>query len=401
MGVVGAGMMGAGIAYVSARAGIPVVLLDTTIEQAEKGKGNAAGALDQELEAGRINDWQRQAVLDRIQTTTVFDDLAGCELIVEAVFEDPEVKAEVTRKVEALVDHGAVYASNTSALPISGLAKASVRPGNFIGLHFFSPVDRMPLVEIIRGAQTSDKAIGLCMRYVGRIGKTPIVVNDSRGFYTSRVFGTYTAEGAALVLDGQDPGVIEACGVEAGMPVGPLAIFDEVSLSLGLQIVEQTRAALEAEGKPAAPAPGIAVIERMVHELDRPGRKAGKGFYDYPPGERKSLWKGLARHFPLQDPIARQDILDRLLFPQANEAARCYEEGIVETVADANTGSLLGWGFPSKYGGAIEFINRYGIVRFVVRSRELADRYGRRFEPARILLRLAAEGLELRDKAPP
>src|SRR6185503_9182260 len=228
VGVLGAGMMGAGIAYVSARAGMRVVLLDTTLELAEKGKGYSGGVLDRELAAGRVDGAQRQAVLDRIETTTSFGDLAGCELVIEAVFEDPVIKAEVTRRAEAVIGETAVYSSNTSTLPISGLAEASSRPSHFIGLHFFSPVDRMPLVEIIKGARTSSETVGSCEHYVRQIGKTAIVVNDSRGFYTSRVFGTYTMEGAALLLEGQDPGVIEAVGVEAGMPVGPLAILDEI-----------------------------------------------------------------------------------------------------------------------------------------------------------------------------
>ena len=395
VGVLGAGMMGAGIAYVSARTGMRVVLLDTTLELAEKGKGHSGGVLDRELAAGRVDGAQRQAVLDRIETTTSFGDLAGCELVIEAVFEDPVIKAEVTRRAEAVIGETAVYSSNTSTLPISGLAEASSRPSHFIGLHFFSPVDRMPLVEIIKGARTSSETVGSCEHYVRQIGKTAIVVNDSRGFYTSRVFGTYTMEGAALLLEGQDPGVIEAVGVEAGMPVGPLAILDEISLTLCVQLIEQTRRGLATEGRPAPATPGIVVIERMVRELDRPGRKAGKGFYEYPPGGRKSLWTGLTRHFPPQEPISRQDIMDRLMFAQANEAARCYEEGIVQTVADADTGSLLGWGFPSRYGGALEFINRYGVARFVRRADELAARYGERFAPARMLRPLAAEAREV------
>ncbi|MGH8249872.1 MAG: 3-hydroxyacyl-CoA dehydrogenase NAD-binding domain-containing protein [Steroidobacteraceae bacterium] len=399
LGILGAGMMGAGIAYASAKAGIAVVLLDTTLDQAEKGKGYSGSALARELEAGRIEASQRKVILDRIETTTDFGDLAGCNLIIEAVFEDPAVKADVTGKAEAVISEKAVYASNTSTLPISGLAEASIRPRNFIGLHFFSPVDRMPLVEIIKGARTSTETLGRCKHYVRQIGKTPIVVNDSRGFYTSRVFGTYTMEGAALLLEGQDPGVIETVGVEIGMPMGPLAILDQISLSLCLQLIEQTRRGLAAEGRPAPELPGVAAIERMVRELDRPGRKAGRGFYDYPPGQRKSLWNGLGQHFVMQAPIARRDIADRLIFPQANEAARCYEEGIVERVADANTGSMLGWGFPPRYGGALEFINRYGVARFVGRACQLAGQYGPRFEPAQILLQLAAEGSELRDDA--
>ncbi|MDE2148802.1 MAG: enoyl-CoA hydratase/isomerase family protein [Gammaproteobacteria bacterium] len=393
LGVLGAGMMGAGIAYVSAKAGIDVVLLDTRQALADQGKTYSEGLLDKAIERSRATPGDKTALLDRIKTTTSFADLEGCDLVIEAVFEDREIKADVTRKAEAVISKTATFASNTSTLPITGLAKASGRPEQFIGLHFFSPADRMPLVEIIVGDKTSKETLAKGFDYVQQIRKTPIVVNDSRGFYTSRVFGTYLMEGLTLLAEGQHPRSIEVAGLQAGMPVGPLALHDEVSMSLSLHIMKQTKKDFVDEGREYEGHPGDAVVIKMVKELDRPGKKAGKGFYDYPQGGKKHLWPGLAQAFTLAaEQLSQQEMIERMMFAQANEAARCFEEHVVTTVADANIGSIFGWGFAPFQGGALQYINAYGVAGFVARAQQLAAKYGQRFEPARILQRMAAEG---------
>ncbi|MHB1271311.1 MAG: 3-hydroxyacyl-CoA dehydrogenase NAD-binding domain-containing protein [Rhodanobacter sp.] len=399
VGVLGAGMMGAGIAYVSAKAGIEVVLLDTAIENAERGKAWSQGLLDKVVARGRSTAAKRDQLLARIQPTTRYEDLAGCDLVIEAVFEDRAIKAACTQQAEAVIAADALLASNTSTLPITGLAQASVRPANFIGLHFFSPVDKMPLVEIIVGARTSDETLARGFDYVLQIGKTPIVVNDSRGFYTSRVFATYVMEGLAMLGEGVHPRSIEVAGVKAGMPMPPLALQDEVSLGLSLHIMAQTRKDLAAEGKPLSEHPGEAVLRTVGGEHGRLGRKIGKGLYDYD-GKDKTLWPELVRLYPPRaEQPAQQELIDRLMFVQANEAARCFEENVVRSVADSNIGSIFGWGFAPFHGGALQFINAMGAARFVERSRELATRYGDRFAPAAIVLRQAAEGGRFEDVA--
>ncbi|MFY9511626.1 MAG: 3-hydroxyacyl-CoA dehydrogenase NAD-binding domain-containing protein, partial [Rubrivivax sp.] len=379
LGILGAGMMGAGIAHVSAKAGIDVVLLDSAQEAAERGKAYSQGLLDKAVKKGRSTAEKRDALLAKITPTTDYALLAGCDLVIEAVFEDRAVKADVTKKAEAAIAASAVFASNTSTLPISGLAQASSRPAQFIGLHFFSPVDKMPLVEIIVGEKTDDATLARGFDYVLQIGKTPIVVNDSRGFYTSRVFATYVMEGITLLKEGVHPRSIEVAGLQAGMPMPPLALQDEVSLSLSLHVAEQTKKDLAAEGRPVAEHPGLGVI-RQLCEIGRIGKKAGQGFYDWGDGE-KSLWPGLAQLYPVaaQQPEQRE-LIDRLMFAQANEAARCYEEKVLRSVADANIGSIFGWGFAPFHGGALQFINAMGAAAFVARSRELAARFGPRFE---------------------
>jgi 3-hydroxyacyl-CoA dehydrogenase/enoyl-CoA hydratase/3-hydroxybutyryl-CoA epimerase len=389
-------MMGAGIAHVSAKAGIEVVLLDATQEAAERGKAHAQGLLDKAAKKGRSTAEKRDALLARITPTTDYARLAGCDLVVEAVFEDRAVKAGVTKQAEAVLAASAVFASNTSTLPITGLAQASARPRNFIGLHFFSPVDRMPLVEIIVGKDTGDETLARGFDYVLQIGKTPIVVNDSRGFYTSRVFGTYVMEGIAMLKEGVHPRSVEVAGLQAGMPMPPLALQDEVSLSLGLHVADQTKKDLAAEGKAYAEHPGMAVV-RQLCEIGRVGKKAGQGFYDWT-DEGKQLWPGLAQLCPVaaQQPEQRE-LIDRLMFAQANEAARCFEEGVLRSVADANIGSIFGWGFAPFHGGALQFINAMGAKAFVARARELAARHGPRFEPAGIVVRQAASGGRFAD----
>jgi 3-hydroxyacyl-CoA dehydrogenase/enoyl-CoA hydratase/3-hydroxybutyryl-CoA epimerase len=397
LGVLGAGMMGAGIAYVSAKVGIEVVLLDTTQENAEKGKAYSQGILDKAISRGRSTAEKRDALLARIQPTTSYDDLAGCDLVIEAVFEDRDIKAVCTQKSEAVIPATSVYASNTSTLPITGLAKASARPANFLGLHFFSPVDKMPLVEIIVGKETSDETLARGFDYVLQIGKTPIVVNDKRGFYTSRVFTTYIMEGMAMLGEGIHPRSIEVAGLKAGMPMPPLALQDEVSLSLSLHIAEQTRKDLEAEGTTIPVHPGFYVVQKIGGEQARIGKKSGQGFYDYA-GKDKSLWPGLLEVYPPKaEQPTQQELVDRLLYAQANEAARCFEEKVVRSVADTNIGSIFGWGFAPNQGGALQFINAVGAKRFVERARELAQAYGPRFEPAEVVVKMAQEGGRFED----
>jgi 3-hydroxyacyl-CoA dehydrogenase/enoyl-CoA hydratase/3-hydroxybutyryl-CoA epimerase len=384
-------MMGAGIAYVSAKVGIDVVLLDTSQEGAERGKAYSAGLLDKAVKKGRSTAEKRDALLAKITPTTSYAQLAGCDLVIEAVFEDRAVKAGVTQQAEAAIGAGAVFASNTSTLPITGLAQASARPNQFIGLHFFSPVDKMPLVEIIVGAKTDDATLARAFDYVLQIGKTPIVVNDSRGFYTSRVFSTYVMEGIAMLKEGVHPRSIEAAGLQAGMPMPPLALQDEVSLSLALHVAEQTRKDLAAEGRPYTEHPGMSVI-RQLCEIGRVGKKAGRGFYDHG-DEGRQLWPGLTTLYPVaaQQP-AQRELIDRMMFAQANEAARCHEEGVLRSVADANVGSIFGWGFAPFHGGALQFIDAMGAAAFVARARELAAAYGPRFEPAAVVVQMAAQG---------
>ena len=397
LGILGAGMMGAGIAYVSAKVGIDVVLLDTTMENADKGKAYSQGLLDKAISRGKSTPEKRDALLARIQTTTSYADLDGCDLVIEAVFEDRGIKAKCTQQAEAVIAPTAVYASNTSTLPITGLAQASVRPANFIGLHFFSPVDKMPLVEIIVGQGTSDETLARGFDYVLQIGKTPIVVNDKRGFYTSRVFTTYIMEGMAMLGEGIHPRSIEVAGLKAGMPMPPLALQDEVSLSLSLHIAEQTRKDLEAEGITLPVHPGFAVVQKVGGELGRIGKKAAQGFYDYA-GKDKSLWPGLVGVYPPKaEQPSQQELVDRLLYAQANEAARCFEENVVRSVADTNIGSIFGWGFAPHQGGALQFINAVGPAAFVARARELAARYGERFAPAAIVVKMAQEGGRFAD----
>jgi 3-hydroxyacyl-CoA dehydrogenase / enoyl-CoA hydratase / 3-hydroxybutyryl-CoA epimerase len=391
IGVLGAGMMGAGIATVSAEAGIEVVLLDTSLAQAEKGKAAARAILDKRVEQRRLGAAERDAALARLHPTTRFDDLRGAELVVEAVFEDRKVKAEVTRQAEAVLAATAIFASNTSTLPITGLAEASARPENFIGLHFFSPVERMQLVEIIRGRRTSDACLARAMDYVRRIGKTPITVNDSRGFYTSRVFGTYVGEGLTLLGEGVLPALIDNAGRMAGMPVGPLALADEVSIELMHKVRKQTRADLGKDYR--GNAASDAVIDLMVEKLGRIGKKAGKGFYDYPAEGRKRLWPGLAQHFK---PLAAQPgvgaVKQRLLYVQSIETARCLEEKVVLAPRDADVGAILGWGFPPFLGGTVSQMHSIGLDRFIAECDRLAQLHGDRFAPPRLLRDMAASG---------
>jgi 3-hydroxyacyl-CoA dehydrogenase/enoyl-CoA hydratase/3-hydroxybutyryl-CoA epimerase len=312
--------------------------------------------------------------------------MAGCDIVVEAVLERPPLKAEVTQALEPQLANTAIWASNTSTLPITGLAEASTRPANFIGLHFFSPVPRMALVEVIVGKQTSQETLARALDFVAQIGKTPIVVNDSRGFFTSRVFSTFTREGVAMLGEGQIPESIEAAAMFAGFPVGPLAVLDEVSLKLSFTTRTETLKAYAAEGRPLLPHPADQVMERMLGEFGRAGRAAGGGFYDYPEGGGKVFWPGLVEHFPhAKEQAPQQDKRDRLLFCMALEAVRALEEGVLNTAGDGNIGSCLGIGYPRWTGGVFQFLNQYGLPQAVARAEELAAKYGARFAAPQLL----------------
>jgi 3-hydroxyacyl-CoA dehydrogenase/enoyl-CoA hydratase/3-hydroxybutyryl-CoA epimerase len=377
LGVLGAGMMGAGIAYVSAKAGMKVVLLDTNIDNARHGKAYSEGLLKKAIARGYSTEAKAEALLGLIKPTTDYNDLEGCDLVIEAVFESTELKADVTAKTEAVVPESCIFASNTSTLPITGLAEASRRPDQFIGLHFFSPVDKMPLVEVILGEKTKDEAIARSLDYIQQIRKTPIVVNDSRGFYTSRVFGTATNEGIMMLAEGVKPALVENIAKKAGLPVGPLAVVDEVTLELAYKIGKETA---EAMGKQYPADKGQEVIYRMVEDLDRKGKRFGAGFYDYPADAKKHLWPGLAKEFPSSDDQPPVDeLIKRLLYIQSLETARCFEEGVITHPEDGDIGSIFGWGFPPWAGGTLSLIDTVGIREFVAECDRMAAAYGPRF----------------------
>jgi 3-hydroxyacyl-CoA dehydrogenase / enoyl-CoA hydratase / 3-hydroxybutyryl-CoA epimerase len=390
LGVLGAGMMGSGVAHVAAAAGIDVVLLDSSTALAEKGKASTAKLLDKAVDRGQKTRAQADETLARIKTTADFSDLSPCDLVVEAVFEDPLIKADVTRKAEAVLREVAVFASNTSTLPITDLAKASLRPSRFIGLHFFSPVERMPLVEVIIGAATGDESLAKSLDFVAQLKMTPIVVNDARGFYTSRVFQTFIHEGMRMLEDGVAPALIENAAKFAGFPVGPLALVDEVTVELPWKIVKETEAALGANYvKPCA----YEVMRRMIEEFRRPGKRYGKGFYDYPEGGAKRLWSGLAEAFPTTaEQPSLEELKMRYLYVQSLETARCMEEGVLTHPADGDLGSVLAWGFPSWTGGTLSLIDTVGGAKFVADCHRMAALYGNRFAPSAWLTERAARG---------
>ena len=394
VGVLGAGMMGAGIAYSTAIKGIQVVLKDVSVENAKKGKAYSQKLLDKRVSQGRMTAEKRDQVLSLITATASAADLQGCDLIIEAVFENQELKAKVTQEAESYLADSGVFASNTSTLPISGLAQASKNQKNFIGLHFFSPVDKMQLVEIIKGKETSAETLAKAFDYVQQIGKTPIVVNDSRGFFTSRVFGTFVQEGLRLLAEGVHPAKIEMAALKAGMPVGPLAIQDEVSLTLSEHVASETRKALQAEGKDLPRSGADDVIHRMIHEFDRKGKAAGAGFYDYPEGGKKHLWEGLS-HWKQNIDISEQEMIDRFLFVQSVDTLRCLEEGVLESVIDGNIGSIFGIGFAPWTGGALQFLNQYGLNKALQRANSLEAKYGERFKAPQLLITKAQSGQKI------
>ncbi|MFA5939686.1 MAG: 3-hydroxyacyl-CoA dehydrogenase NAD-binding domain-containing protein [Sinimarinibacterium sp.] len=385
LGVLGAGMMGAGVAHVSAKAGIEVVLLDSTQEQADKGKAGIAAMQSKDLAKGKTTQDKVDAILKRIKTTTNYADLEGCDLIVEAVFEKREIKADVTAKTEAVIPETATFGSNTSTLPIAGLATASKRPKQFIGIHFFSPVEKMPLVELILGEQTSQETLAKALDYVAQIKKTPIVVRDFPGFYTSRVFGSFCSEGQKMLLDGIAPALIENGAKLAGFPVGPLAVSDEVTMFLQQSIYKQQ----DADGLPEKYRGklGRPVVDKMVDELKRPGRRFGAGFYDYPEGQPKKLWKGLKDAFPVKaEQPTLEEVKKRFLTIMALETARCFEEGVIESPIDADIGSILGIGYPAWTGGTLSYIDTLGPKAFVEDCQRLAATWGPRFAPSEWLI---------------
>ncbi len=388
IGMLGAGLMGAGVAMVSAQAGIDVVLLDRSQADAEKGKQYTADRLAKK----RTDPAKMAAILDRIHPTTDYADLAGCDLIIEAVFEARDIKADVTGKTEAVVGADTIFGSNTSTLPITGLAEAWSKPENFIGIHFFSPVEKMPLVEIIVGKKTGPQAIAKALDYVAAIRKTPIVVNDSRGFYTSRCFGTYVQEGLTLLGEGANPALIENVGKQMGMPVGPLAVNDEVGLDLSYKVGKQTRADL---GEAYKPGPADGVIEKM-NELGRFGRKNAKGFYVYPDAPaKKYIWPELvatvAGGLAVEQPSA-DAVKERLLYRQLVETARCFAEGVLETPEDGDLGAIFGWGFAPFTGGPFSHMDTIGIGNVVATLDRLAQAHGERFAPPQLLRDMAAAG---------
>lgn len=384
VGVLGAGMMGAGIAYVTASRGIQVILKDVSLETAEKGKAYSQKILDKKVTQGRMTAEQRDQVLNLITATATCEDLQGCDLMIEAVFENPALKAQVTQEVEPYLLDDGVMASNTSTLPIGELAQASKNEANFIGLHFFSPVDKMQLVEIIKGQNTSPETLAKAFDFVQQIGKTPIVVNDSRGFFTSRVFGSFVQEGLRLLAEGVHPARIEMAALKAGMPVGPLAIQDEVSLTLSEHVAAETRKALRAEGKDLPHSAADEVIDRMIHQFQRQGKAAGAGFYDYPENAKKHLWAGLS-HWNKDTDISEQEMMDRFLFVQSLDTLRCLEEGVLTSVVDANVGSIFGIGFAPWSGGAIQYLNQYGLEKALIRANSLEAKYGARFRAPELL----------------
>lgn len=401
--VLGAGMMGAGIAYVSAKAGLRVVLKDRDLETAERGKTYAEKLLTKRVTRGEISESEADSILARIVPTGDYADLEGCDLVIEAVFESVAVKQEVFRELQHIVRSDAILGSNTSTLPISELAEAVDRREDFIGIHFFSPVDKMLLVEVVVGKETSDATLAGTLDFVKLIRKTPIVVNDSRGFFTSRVISAFLNEGLAMLSEGVHPVTLERAAMQAGFPVGTLQLSDELTLTLSQRITRAHREAVESEGGIYTAHPAEAVVDRLI-ELGRPGRFEGAGFYEYdsPGGRRGAFWAELSQHFPqAQEQPPFDDVKERLLFIMSLETARCFDENVLRTAAEANVGSILGIGFPVHHGGAMQFMNGYtaadgeaGLEAFVRRADQLATRYGDRFDPP-ASLRSAATTMQL------
>jgi 3-hydroxyacyl-CoA dehydrogenase/enoyl-CoA hydratase/3-hydroxybutyryl-CoA epimerase len=403
--VLGAGMMGAAIAYVCAKAGIQVVLKDVSLESAQKGKAYSEKLVAKGVEKGKVTQEKGDALLGRILATDKAEDARDADLVIEAVFEDPKVKAQVFAEIEPFLKPDALLGSNTSTLPITGLAEGVSRPADFIGLHFFSPVDKMPLLEIIKGEKTNEETLSRALDFAKQIAKTPIVVNDSRGFFTSRVIGTFTNEGLAILGEGVPAPSVEQASGQAGYPAPVLQLTDELTMTLMQKIKKASQEAVEAEGGTFAHEPAFDVIDRMVNEFGRPSRAAGKGFYEYDEsGKRTGLWSGLKDAFGGDNTsIPFEDLKERMLFREALESVKCLDEGVLETVSDANIGSILGIGFPAWTGGVLQYINGYvdprdpeqrttGPAGFVARARELAVAYGERFEPPASLVAKAEAG---------
>ncbi|WP_417213984.1 3-hydroxyacyl-CoA dehydrogenase NAD-binding domain-containing protein [Alcanivorax sp.] len=395
VGVLGAGMMGAGVAYVTARSGSHVVLKDISAENAEKGKDYSRKLLDKEISKGKMTEEKKEEILGRITATADAKDLEGVDFVIEAVFENTELKHKVFQEIEDVVNPDAVLGSNTSSLPITGLAKGVKKKDNFIGIHFFSPVDKMPLVEIICGKDTCPEALAKTYDYCLQIKKTPIVVNDARGFFTTRVIGTFANEGIAMLGEGVNAQSIEQAAMQAGYPVGTLNLIDEINMETALKIGKAARDDAKREGTELPPEhPAEVVMKKMVEELDRPGKLQGKGFYEYPENGKKHLWPGLTDAFGGSKDMPFEDIKERMMFIESLEAVKCFDEGVMDSVADANIGSIFGIGFPAWTGGVMQYINQYegGLRGFVARAQELAKLYGERFNPPASLMEKAEKG---------
>ncbi|WP_055618559.1 3-hydroxyacyl-CoA dehydrogenase NAD-binding domain-containing protein [Streptomyces phaeochromogenes] len=402
--VLGAGMMGAGIAYSCARAGIDVVLKDVSAESAAKGKSYSEKLCAKAVSRGRTTQEKADVLLARITPTADPQDVAGCDAVIEAVFEDSALKHKVFQEIQHIVEPDALLCSNTSTLPITALAEGVERQVDFVGLHFFSPVDKMPLVEIIKGERTGDEALARAFDLVRQIRKTPIVVNDSRGFFTSRVIGHFINEGVAMVGEGIEPASVEQAAAQAGYPAKVLSLMDELTLTLPRKIRAESKRAVEEAGGTWTEHPADAVIDRMVDEFGRPGRSGGAGFYEYgDDGRRAGLWPGLREHFTragaAEAEIPFRDMQERMLFSEALDTVRLLEEGVLTSVADANIGSIFGIGFPGWTGGVLQYINGYegGLPGFVARARELSERYGERFTPPALLVEKAEKGERFGD----
>ncbi|MEM6499508.1 MAG: 3-hydroxyacyl-CoA dehydrogenase NAD-binding domain-containing protein, partial [Pseudomonadota bacterium] len=392
IGVLGAGFMGAGIAYVTAKAGIEVVLIDRDQEAADKGKAYSEDLLTKAVSRRRSTEEKKQALLDLITPTIDYGLLSDCDLIVEAVFEDKGIKRSVTEQTDAVTSDDCIFASNTSTIPITELAHASKNPEKFVGIHFFSPVDKMMLVEIIKGEQTGDEALAMAIDYVMAIKKTPIVVNDTRGFYVNRCVMRYMNEAWNMLIEGVPVPMIDNVAKMAGMPVGPLTLNDAVAIDLSQKVIRQTIADL---GDEAVDPRHADLVNRLVDDHGRVGKKAGKGFYDYPPKPAKAtLWPELKEMYPQQsvDDISVQDIKDRYLFTIAMEAARTVEEGVVSDIREADVGAILGFGFAPYTGGPLSYIDEMGLENFRARAEELAARYGSHFKPTKLIEEMAASG---------
>lgn len=393
LGIIGAGQMGAGIATIAAQKGISVVLKDISQENADRGKSYADAFFTKGIAKGKVTENKKAECMALIKASADYADLSDCDFVIEAVFEDRKVKAAVTKDTEAVIESSSLFATNTSALPISELAEASVRPANFIGMHFFSPAEKMPLVEIIRGKLTSDEALAKAFDLAQQLGKTPIVVNDAAGFFTTRVIGTTISQGGIMLEEGINPVLIESAARDNGSPIGPLGAIDEISQETAYKNGKQAKADVEAQGRAWEDNAVSRVLDRMVNEFGRRGKVHGGGYYAYPEGGQKYLWPGLKDAFAPNGykEIPYEDIKDRLTFCQSLEAVRAMEEGVIENVGDGNIGSIMGIGFPAQTGGAFQAINAYGLSEFVVRAQELEAKYGSDFAVPKLLIDRAKE----------
>ncbi|MDZ7588718.1 MAG: 3-hydroxyacyl-CoA dehydrogenase NAD-binding domain-containing protein [Parasphingorhabdus sp.] len=397
VGVIGGGLMGSGITHVTVKGGMDVIVLDRSLEDAQKAVDYSRKIVDKNVARGKMTKDKAEEFMARITPTADYADLKNVDLIIEAVFEKPEVKADVIKKVEAVIRDDVTFASNTSTLPITGLAKNSVRPEQFIGMHFFSPVERMPLLEIIPGEKTGDKALAAAFDYNAKIRKTPIVVKDVRGFYTNRVFPPYANEAALMVTEGVKPALIENAALALGMPIGPLAVVDETTLQLGYDVMQSTKAEMGADYKPTG-AEGL--FELMVEKIDRRGKRYGGGFYDYAADGSKKLWPGMADHYPLAaDQPSVEEVKQRLLYIQLIATAQCYEEGVVSDPQSADLGAIFGWGFAPWTGGPMSHIDTVGAENFVRTADSLAQKFGPRFTPPKTFREMADKGGSLYKKA--